>query len=96
MHGLDVPYETGSGSSQIEKHQRQNLYQLMEKLDSFYRHALQADNAGHAREYLNRRGLSQEIISRFAIGYAPPDGTTSSNALPAVRMIVSSCWMPAC
>ncbi len=35
LHGLDVPYEKGTGSSQIELHQRQNLYQLMEKLINF-------------------------------------------------------------
>ena len=36
MHNLDVPYEAGTGLSQIERHQRQNLYQLMEGLNDFY------------------------------------------------------------
>lgn len=71
MHGLDVPYEMGNGASSIEKHQRQNLYQLMEKLDSFYRHALQTSEAQKARDYLAKRGLSPEISERFAIGFAP-------------------------
>ncbi|OKP01481.1 DNA primase [Xenorhabdus eapokensis] len=71
MHGLEVPYEAGSGSSQIERHQRQNLYQLMEKLNSFYQHSLNAPSAQSARQYLAQRGLSEEIIQRFAIGFAP-------------------------
>ncbi|WP_338884290.1 DNA primase [Xenorhabdus sp. TH1] len=71
MHGLEIPYETGSGSSQIERHQRQNLYQLMEKLNSFYQHSLETPCAQSARQYLAQRGLSEEIIQRFAIGFAP-------------------------
>ncbi|MBO0217622.1 DNA primase, partial [Vibrio sp. Vb2880] len=45
LHGLDVPYETGTGTSQIELHQRQNLYQLMEKINHFYHAALNHPSA---------------------------------------------------
>ncbi|KIU31473.1 MULTISPECIES: DNA primase [Atlantibacter] len=72
MHNLDVPYEAGSGPSQIERHQRQNLYQLLDGLNAFYQQSLTQPNAKDAREYLSRRGLSADVISRFAIGYAPP------------------------
>ncbi|WP_313082181.1 DNA primase [Atlantibacter sp.] len=71
MHNLDVPYEAGSGPSQIERHQRQNLYQLLDGLSAFYQQSLTQPNASDAREYLSRRGLSADVISRFAIGYAP-------------------------
>ncbi|MGC0795278.1 DNA primase [Pantoea agglomerans] len=70
-HGLDVPYEAGNGPSQIERHQRQSLYQLMENLNGFYQQGLQQSSAQPARDYLDRRGLSAEIINHFAIGYAP-------------------------
>ncbi|EMM0378356.1 DNA primase [Pluralibacter gergoviae] len=72
MHNLEVPYEAGSGPTQIERHQRQNLYQLMEGLNAFYQQSLNQPNADLARQYLAKRGLSSEVISRFAIGYAPP------------------------
>ncbi|EMD1659271.1 DNA primase [Pluralibacter gergoviae] len=72
MHNLEVPYEAGSGPTQIERHQRQNLYQLMEGLNAFYQQSLNQPNADPARQYLAKRGLSSEVISRFAIGYAPP------------------------
>ena len=72
MHNLEVPYEAGSGPTQIERHQRQNLYQLMDGLNAFYQQSLNQPNADPARQYLARRGLSSEVISRFAIGYAPP------------------------
>ncbi|WP_434525772.1 DNA primase [Photorhabdus asymbiotica] len=71
MHGLEVPYEAGSGSSQIERHQRQNLYQLMDKLNSFYQNSLNTSAAQRARQYLAQRGLSEEVILRFSIGFAP-------------------------
>ncbi|MEN0585290.1 MULTISPECIES: DNA primase [unclassified Kosakonia] len=72
LHNLDVPFEAGSGPSLIERHQRQTLYQLMDGLNAFYQQSLTQPAAEPARQYLSRRGLSSEIIERFAIGYAPP------------------------
>ncbi|WP_215845553.1 DNA primase [Candidatus Pantoea bituminis] len=70
-HGLEVPYEAGSGPTPMERHQRQSLYQLMDNLNGFYQQGLQQSNAQPARDYLDRRGLSADIINHFAIGYAP-------------------------
>ncbi|WP_394546620.1 DNA primase [Pantoea ananatis] len=70
-HGLDVPYEAGNGPSQMERHQRQSLYQLMENLNGFYQQSLQQSSAQAARDYLEHRGLSADIINHFSIGYAP-------------------------
>ncbi|PLP35195.1 DNA primase, partial [Klebsiella pneumoniae] len=72
MHNLEVPYEAGNGPSQIERHQRQNLYQLLDGLNAFYQQSLMQPAADPARQYLAKRGLSSEVITRFAIGYAPP------------------------
>lgn len=72
MHGLEVPYESGSGTTQVERHQRQSLYQLMGQIESFYQHSLTENTASAARDYLARRGLSDEIIQHFGIGFAPP------------------------
>ncbi|ALB64018.1 DNA primase [Cronobacter condimenti 1330] len=72
MHNLEVPFEAGSGPTQIERHQRQTLYELLDGLNGFYRQALQAQSAEPARQYLEKRGLSESVIERFAIGYAPP------------------------
>ncbi len=74
MHNPEIPYEAGTGLSQIERHQRQNLYQLMNGLNDFYQQSLTHPAAKPARDYLQKRGLSAEIIQRFAIGFAPPVG----------------------
>jgi len=71
LHGLDVPYEAGNGPSPMERHQRQSLYQLLEGLDGFYQQSLRNPQARSAQQYLATRGLSQDVIDRFAIGYAP-------------------------
>ena len=71
QHGLEVPYEAGSGPSQMERHQRQSLYQLMESLNGFYQQSLTQSPARAARDYLSGRGLSAEVIEHFAIGFAP-------------------------
>ncbi len=72
LYGLDVPYESGSGPNQLERHQRQSLYQLMDGLSRFYQQSLTQNVAVPARDYLAKRGLSMAIIEHFAIGYAPP------------------------
>ncbi len=71
MHGLEVPYESGTGSSPIERHIRQNLYQVMEKLNQYYKSTLNTPDAQEARNYLAHRGLSEEVITRFSIGFVP-------------------------
>ncbi|VFS47478.1 DNA primase [Budvicia aquatica] len=71
MHSLEVPYESGTGSSQLERHQRQSLYQLMEPLAQFYQESLNQPQSQDARNYLAQRGLSDDIVQRFAIGFAP-------------------------
>lgn len=72
QHGLDVPYETGAGPNKQEHHQRQSLYQLMDKLSGFYQQELKAPTATQAVHYLQQRGLSEVVIVHFAIGFAPP------------------------
>nr|WP_154324496.1 DNA primase [Pantoea sp. 201603H] len=71
QYGLEVPYEAGNGPSQLERHQRQSLYQLMEGLSTFYQQSLAQENAANARDYLSQRGLSTDVIKHFAIGFAP-------------------------
>ncbi len=79
MHNLEIPYETGTGLTQIERHQRQNLYELMDGLNTFYQKALLNPKADAARRYLDTRGLSNDVVARFAIGYAPPGWDNALN-----------------
>ncbi len=71
MHSLEVPYESGTGTTALERHQRQSLYELMGQLSEFYQQALNQPTAAVAQGYLAQRGLSAEVIRHFAIGFAP-------------------------
>lgn len=70
LHNMDVPYEAGGGS-QLERHKRQTSYELLEHICRFYQQTLTQPVSQVAREYLTRRGVSEELRQRFAIGYAP-------------------------
>lgn len=71
MHNLEVPFEAGSGPSQIERHQRQTLYQLMDGLNTFYQQSLQQPVATSARQYLEKRGLSHGLSPALRLVLRP-------------------------
>ncbi|WP_121463134.1 DNA primase [Arsenophonus endosymbiont of Aleurodicus dispersus] len=71
VHGLEIPCEPGNSSKKIERHQRQNLYQLMDNINQFYQHSLNKLSSQKAKQYLIQRSLNDEVIHRFSIGFAP-------------------------
>ncbi|MFH1679096.1 MAG: DNA primase [Candidatus Eisenbacteria bacterium] len=50
---------------------RERLYQVLESAARFYRASLRTAGASAARGFLESRGLSDEIVERFGLGYAP-------------------------
>jgi DNA primase len=50
------------------------LLQLHERACAFFQEYLRRPEGAHAREYLAGRGLNEEIIKAFRIGYAPDSG----------------------
>lgn len=78
LHSLEVPRENvinRDGKPQTSYKTRRNLYELLDLVAKFYQQQLTQDSTSQA--YLQQRGLSQEIIERFEIGFAP-------NAMDAV------------
>ncbi|AAU38368.1 DNA primase [Basfia succiniciproducens] len=71
--GLEVPREAGSDKkfekSQPHYQNKRNLYELMHDIAEFYRQQL--PHSIPAQAYLQKRGLSEEVIERFAIGFVP-------------------------
>lgn len=66
--GLEVPRE--QGEAPVKNRRKNNtLYDLMQEVSSFYQQQLR--NHPRAQDYLQQRGLSDEIIARFQIGYVP-------------------------
>ena len=69
--GLTVPHE-GTAQSQKVKEDLTELYELMELVIDFYRKQLQDHSqSGCAVEYLKHRGITDEIASKYELGFAP-------------------------
>ncbi len=64
--GLEVPREAGGGAPPRAD---EPLYDLLGRVARFYAECLAREP--RAREYVARRGLSDDTVTRFAIGYAP-------------------------
>lgn len=72
LHNLEVPREnlnTRDGKPPVSFKTKRNLYELLEQIAQFYRKQLEPND--DALGYLIQRGLSEEIIQRFEIGFAP-------------------------
>ncbi|WP_434952706.1 DNA primase [Shewanella sp. HL-SH4] len=69
--GLDVPQENGNAKRQDHGLSR-DLYQLMEEASLFYQSQLrQHQDKQKVLDYLDFRGLSEDVIKHFGIGFAP-------------------------
>jgi len=66
--GLEVPHEAGNAQPSARRAD-DSAYELMGHVARFYSEQLARDP--RAKSYVGERGLTPEIIDRFAIGYAP-------------------------
>lgn len=70
--GLQVPQQS---PQEVKKAQEQkDLYALMEAAVRFYEAQLQKPQNRDALDYLRQRGLKEETIAGFRLGFAPEDG----------------------
>ncbi|GAA4098951.1 DNA primase [Zhongshania borealis] len=73
LAGLEVPREEISPQQQIKQERRKTIYDLMEKVASYYQKQLRDHpQAQRAVDYLKQRGLSGRIARDFDVGFAPP------------------------
>jgi DNA primase len=81
---LDVPMPKVEFSSPQEAREaklRMALLDVHERACAFFQDYLKRPEAAAARTYLTGRGLSDETIARFRIGYAPDSGFLLRDAL---------------
>ena len=65
---------------QEEKEEHQRLRKLLEEAVNFYRHQLTNTGAGKkALEYIHNRGLTEETVEAFGLGYAPDSWDAAAN-----------------
>ena len=72
MAGQDVPREEVSRESQQRQQQRRTLHDLMCSCADYFTHQLyQHPNAQQVQQYILSRGLTEETVRTFGIGFAP-------------------------
>jgi DNA primase len=71
-YGVQLERENDDPRAEQERHHKKRLRSLLERAASFYSaYLFDSNEARRAREYLASRGLSEEILRQFRIGYSP-------------------------
>jgi DNA primase len=70
--GVQVEREEDDPRAEQRRRRRERLHALLDRAASFYaKYLREAGEAGRAREYLSSRGLSDEVLTEFRVGYSP-------------------------
>ncbi len=73
--GIALPKASYSSPAEAKEAKlRTVLLEIHERAVAFFQECLRRPEGAHAREYLAGRGLNEEIIKTFRIGYAPDSG----------------------
>jgi len=71
-YGVEIEREQEDPRAEARRQQRRRLEQLLERVATYYASYLwEAPEAAKAREYLAGRGLAEEALRAFGVGYAP-------------------------
>ncbi len=71
-YGVELQREKEDPRAEARRQQRRRLGELLDRTAAFYAHFLwDAEEAGKARAYLAERGLGEESLRAFGVGYAP-------------------------
>ncbi len=71
-YGVELQREKEDPQAEARRQQRRRLGELLDRTAGFYAHYLwDSEEAGKARSYLAERGLGEETLRAFGVGYAP-------------------------
>ncbi len=71
-YGVELEREQEDPQAEARRQQRRRLEQLLDRTGAYYANYLwESKEAGKAREYLAERGLREEVLREFGVGYAP-------------------------
>ena len=78
--------ETAPAKDDSKSHERTALYKVQEAAAKFYASQLTGTGEGRAaRAYLMDRGLKDEVIGRFRLGYAPREGSALARHMASLE-----------
>ena len=67
--GIEIIYEEGGSADSEDSSVKEELYELYRRLTVTFQHFLKEEES--ARKYITERGVSNEMIEVFKLGYAP-------------------------
>jgi DNA primase len=71
-YGVELEREQEDPRAEARRQQRRRLEQLLERVAAYYASYLwESPEAGKARDYLAERGLTEQALRDFGVGYAP-------------------------
>jgi DNA primase len=71
-YGVQLELESEDPQAEERRRRRERLMTVLDRTASFYATYLwQSEEAAKAREYLSTRGLGEEVLREFRVGYAP-------------------------
>jgi DNA primase len=71
-YGVELEREKEDPQAERRRERRRRLEQLLERSAAYYANYLwESEEAGKARDYLAGRGLREEVLRAFGVGYAP-------------------------
>ena len=80
--GVSMPkVQYDSPAEQKQAQLRMQLVDINERACAWFQEQLRKSEGANAREYLTGRGLTQEVLSKFRIGFAPESGFLLRDAL---------------
>ena len=81
-YGIQVQYESGSASTEFFS----SLYQAHHVAAELYHNTLYFDRGKAALQYLHDRGLNDDVLKMYQIGFAPDSWVTLSNKVKPLDM----------
>ena len=71
-YGVDLEREKEDPRAEARRQQRRRLEELLDRTAAFYSAYLwDSEEAGKARSYMAERGLGEEVLRAFGVGFAP-------------------------
>jgi DNA primase len=74
--GIEIPRQKLSPIEEAKIQERKNYFEINSIARDFYQEYLWSKAGDNARGYLENRGLTAEIVKKFALGYAPDNWDT--------------------
>ena len=70
--GMDMPDKFEGGSDRVfsSRGMKTRLFEMYKEAAEFYYKSLYSDRGNDAKEYINKRGISNNMITAFGLGYA--------------------------